>query len=98
MLYTGTIIEGPSDVIYFPGVTPLPIELTCTVTGVALWSVNNTDYTLSSLSFGALPEHSRNGTNILINSPMDNTEYICVSATNDGDVSSDPAYIIMAGE
>ena len=29
---------------------------------------------------------------------MNNTEYICVSATNDGDTISDPAYIIIAGE
>ena len=95
--YSGTIIEGPSSVTYLPGLTPLPIELTCNVTGVALWSVNSTDYRLSSL-LGALPGHDRNGTNILINSPVNNTEYICVSQTSDGKTRSDPAYIIIAGE
>ena len=78
--------------------TPLPIELTCNVTGVALWNVNGTDYRLSSLTNGELPGHSRNGTNILVNSPVNNTEYICTSQTNDGDFSSDPAYIVIAGE
>ena len=29
---------------------------------------------------------------------MNNTEYICVSQTNDGETDSDPAYIIIAGE
>ena len=35
---------------------------------------------------------------VLVNSPVNNTEYICVSSTNDGETSSDPAYIIIAGE
>ena len=29
---------------------------------------------------------------------MNNTEYICVSVTNDNETNSDPAYIIIAGE
>ena len=41
--------------------------------------------------------HNRTGTNILVNSPVNNTEYVCVSLTNDDEVSSDPAYIIIAG-
>ena len=94
----GTVIEGPSDVTYLPGVTPLPIELTCNVTGVAAWRVNGTSYTLASLTNGALPGHNRTGTNILVNNPVNNTEYICASTTNDGETSSDPAYIIIAGE
>ena len=94
----GSIIEGPSNVTYLPGLTPLPIELTCTVTGVAAWRVNDTSYILSDLTNGALPGHSRTGTNILVDSPVNNTEYICVSQTNDGETSSDPAYIIIAGE
>ena len=99
-MYTisGAIIEGPSNVTYLPGVTPLPIELTCNVTGVAAWRVNESSYTLTDLTNGALPEHSRNGANILVNSPVNNTEYICLSTTNDGETSSDPAYIIIAGE
>ena len=97
--YIGTtIIEGPSNVTHLPGLTPLPIELTCNVTGVALWRVNGTANTLSGLANGALPGHSHSGTNILINSPVNNTEYICVSLTNDGGTISEPAYIIIAGE
>ena len=96
-MHAGTIIEGPSNVTYLPGLTPLPIELTCNVTGVAAWSVNGTDYSLTGLTNGALPGHSRTGTNILVNSPVNNTEYICVSLTNDGETRSDPAYIIIAG-
>ena len=95
----GTIIEGPSNVTYVSGMTPLPIELTCNVTGVALWRINGSDYALSSLTNGALPGHNRIGTNILVNSPVNNTKYICVSTTNDGETGSNPAYVvIIAGE
>ena len=94
----GTVIEGPSNVTFFSGMTPLPIELTCNVTGVALWFVNGTDYRLSTLTNGALSGHNVTGTNILVNSPENNTEYICVSQTNNGDINSDPAYIIIAGK
>ena len=97
-MYTGIIIEGPSNVTYLPGVTPLPIELTCNVTGVAFWSVNDSSYTLGELTNGELPGHSRTGTNILVNSPVNNTEYICISLMFDGAMLSDPAYIIIAGE
>ena len=95
---TGVIIEGPSNVTYLPGVTPLPIELTCNVTGTAVWRVNGTSYNLTDLTNGSLPGHSRNGTNILVISPVNNTEYICVALTNDGETLSDPAYIIVAGK
>jgi len=95
---TGTIIEGPTNITYIPGVTPLPIELTFSVTGVAGWRVNNLTYALGDLTNGRLPGHSRTGTNILVNSPVNNTEYICRSQTNDDTFSSDPAYIIIAGE
>ena len=94
----GSITEGPSNVTYLPGLTPLPIELSCNVTGVATWRVNGTSYALSSLINGALLGHSATGTNILVNSPVNNTEYICVSLTIDGETNSDPAYIIIAGE
>ena len=93
----GTIIEGPSNFTYLPNVTTLPIELTCNVTGVALWRVNHADYSLFGLTNGNLPGHNRSGTNILVDSPVNNTEYICLSQTNNGGVLSDPAYIIIAG-
>ena len=95
---TGTVIEGPRNVTYLPGLTPLPIELACNVNGVASWQVNGTAYRLDQLDDGILPGHNRSGTNILVNSPVNNTEYICVSQTNDGSDISDPAYIIIAGE
>ena len=97
-LHAGAIIEGPSNVTYLPGVTPLPIELICNVTEIASWIVNGTDYRLSSLADGELAGHNRNGTNILVDSPVNNTEYICVSQTNDDDTTSDPAYIFVASE
>ena len=97
-MYAGTVIDGPSNVTYLPGLTPLPIELICNVTGVVSWGVNDTSYLLSDLTNGALPGHSRTGTDILVNSPVNNTEYICVSLTSDGNTRSDPAYIIIAGE
>jgi len=91
---TGTVIEGPTNITYIPGVTPLPIELTCSVTGVAAWIVDNVTY----VSGQNIPGHSRTGTNILINSPVNNTEYICISTTNNGSFDSDPAYITIASE
>ena len=94
----GNVIEGPSNITYLPGLTPLPIELTCNITGVAAWGVNGTGFTLRSLTDGDLPGHNRTETNILVDSPVNNTEYICVSQTNDDSALSDPAYIIIAGE
>ena len=46
----GAIIEGPSNITYLPGLTPLPIELTCNVTETAVWRVNGTDFLLASLA------------------------------------------------
>ena len=96
----GTIVEGPQNVIYLLGQTPLPIELTCITTeGTVSWRVNGTGYTLSAISAGVLPGHNRTGTNILVNNPVNNTEYICVSMTfGNSDTLSDPAYIIVPGE
>ena len=95
---TGTVVEGPSIVTYIPGLTPSPIELTCNVTGVALWRVDDESYTLTEITNGVLPGHSLNGTNLLVDSPVNNTEYICVSHANDGEVRRYPAYIINTGE
>ena len=98
-LHTGTVVEaGLSIVTYNIALTPVPIKLTCNVTGVVVWRVNNKYYTLTDLSNRVLPDHSRTGTNILVYRPLNNTEYVCVSTTNNGDVSSDPAYLIIIGE
>ena len=93
----GAIIAGPGNITYLPGLTPLPIELTCNVTGVALWRVNGTDFLLDRLTNEDLPGHNVTGSNILVDSPVNNTEYICVSVGTNN-VLSDPAYIIIAGE
>ena len=96
ILYTGPILEGPSNITYIPGLTPLPIELICNVTLVPVWIVNGTIYLLSQLTNGLLPRHSRRGLNILVNIPVNNTEYICVSTINSIYALSDPAYITIA--
>ena len=93
-----TIIQAPNNVTYFPGLTPLPVVMICNVTGVAAWIVNDTTYFLSDLSNGLLLGHNRTGTNMLINIPVNNTEYVCLSQTNDGSVQSEPAYIYIAGK
>ena len=97
---TGIIIEGPSNVTYRPGLTSLPIELTCDVTGVVIgWIVNGTDRLLASLTNGALPGHNVTGTNILVNSPANNTKYICVFLNDDGNqITSDTAHVFVAGK
>ena len=96
---TGTIVEGPRNITYLPSQALLPIELTCNVTeGVVAWRVNGTQYTLGELSAGVLPEHNSTGTNILVNSPINNTQYICVSNTSMSSTQSDPAYFIFSGE
>ena len=97
ILYAGAIIEGPSNITYIPYLTPLPIKLICNVTGKPSWIVNGSVYSLSNLTDGALPGHNRTGTDILVNRPVHNTEYICQSATNDSETLSVPAYIIIAG-
>ena len=95
---TASLIEGPSNVTYLPGLTPLPIELTCNVTAVPAWNVNDTKYFLGQLTNGDLPGHSNAGSNILVNSPVNNTKYNCLSLTQFGGAISDPAYIIIAGK
>ena len=95
---TGTIIEGPRNVTYLPGLSPLPIELICNVTGGTLWIVNGSKHLLESLIDGLVPGHNATGTNILVNAPVNNTEYICVSSQIGSNAKSDPAYITVAGE
>ena len=95
----GTIIEGPANVTYYPNLTVLPIELICNVTGVAAWIVNGRSYILGDFANGELPGHNVNGNNILIDAPVNNTEYICVSqASGVNETRSDPAYIYIAGK
>ena len=63
--------------------------------------VNDSRYSLTQLRNGDLPDHSAtdgNETNIIINVPMNNTKYVCVSSTNNNDVLSDPAFVYIAGK
>ena len=63
-----------------------------------MWRVNGTSYTLLDLTNGSLPGHNHTGTNILVNSPVNNTEYVCVSALNFALLINAPAYLTVAGE
>ena len=94
----GAAIQGPSIVIYFPGQET--IQLACSITqGSTGWSVNGQPaVSLTGIDANGIPGHSRNGTNLVINTPVNNTEYACVSIRDDRDVFSDPAYLYIAGE
>ena len=73
----------------------------CNCTGVVLWKIDNEFRLLIDITNGILPGHNLTGTNILVYSPVNNTEYVCVSPTTDPAVNSiysDPAYIVIAGE
>ena len=92
------VIEGPSEVIYRPGGDP--IELSCNITeGIIGWRLNDGQ----TFSVGdirdrkILPGHMVNGTNLVIVKATNNTEYICVSTTSDGDTPSAPVYLYIAG-
>ena len=80
--------------------TPLPIELTCNVTGlVAAWRINGTYHDTRQLLNNRIPGHSLAGPNIQVNNPVNNTEYICVFENDDGNENdSDPAYVVIVGE
>jgi len=92
--YLGIIVHSPSNVTYLPGVTPLPIELTCDVTQGLGWIVNNNGFLFNQIASG-LPGHNHNGENIvIINTPINNTQYTC----SDGIIIGQPYYTFVAGE
>ena len=100
MLRVGTVIEGPNDVIYIPGQTPLPIELICNITGpFVTWEVDAVTYTIGNINDGNLPGHRASGTNILlVDVPMNNTKYTCVSNNLTNVIGrSEPAFLYVAG-
>jgi len=96
--YVGAIIEGPKNTTYFPGQGS--IVLKCNVTaGVPIWMVNGSAYTLRELSQGELVGHNRTGANIIIESPVNNTKYICESLiSTDRIIQSNTAVVYIAGE
>ena len=83
---------------YFPGQGN--IELKCNVTaGVPLWMVNGSAFTLSELADGELPGHNRTGTNIIIETPVNNTKYVCESlVSTDLTIQSKATYVYIAGK
>ena len=61
--------------------------------------LNGRPYTRNQLTNGALPGHYHTGGNIFINSPVNNTQYVCVFRDDENnEAMSDPVYIIIAGE
>ena len=93
----GAIVQGPTDVIYFPNQGP--IQLTCNISeGSTGWTVNGSTFTLTELQNGNLPGHNRSGSNIVIITPTNNTQYICESIRDEGDISSSPAFLYIAGK
>ena len=94
---SGVIIEGPQTVIYFPDQGSIQLVCNATEGPVILWEVNGDSFSLSSLRDGDLPNHTANGTNIVINVPTNNSEYICIATTNLNDTRSDPAFVYIAG-
>ena len=74
------VIQGPSEVIYRPNEGQ--IELTCTVTnGLVGWRINDgVILTIPEIrAQGRLPDHTVNGTNLVVVNATNNTEYVCVS-------------------
>ena len=61
--------------------------------------INGTTFTLNELARGELPGHTRDGTNIVIETPVNNTQYVCESliSTNHS-IQSEAAFVYIAGE
>ena len=100
-LHIGTPSEGRSNVIYLPGVTVLPLEIGCNVTGTSeslFWLIGHKIYSLDDINNGDAEGHSLNGTSILINSPINNTVYSCSSLTPGDVMMNNPIFLIIAGE
>ena len=90
-----TTVEEPGVVIYHPGVTVLPIELTCDVSPGVAWLVNGDAYLPNEVQSGSLQGHNVSGSNILITSNlMNNSQYVCTDNIYIGGVYR----ILVAGE
>ena len=96
--YIDVIINGSGVFIYIPGEGP--VEINCTAEGEdsIIWIVNGTTFPIFNLINGALPNHGINGTNIVIDVPVNNTEYICAVFVMDLIITSDPVIIYIAGK
>ena len=90
-------------VIHICNRTLLPIELICNVTGFATWRVDfnngtNGEFTPNGLLNNNLNGHGVNGNNILINVPMNNTKYVCVSNEGLSATLNNPTFLYIAGK
>ena len=96
--HAGAVIRSPSHVIYFPGQDP--VQINCEISqGSTGWSVNGLPaVSLSGVDGGGIPGHSRNGTSLVVDTPVNNTEYVCVSIRDQGNVESDPVFLFIAGD
>ena len=92
------VIQGPNVVIYRPNEEP--VELTCDITeGSTGWRVNGGNVlTISDIRGGALPNHTVNGSNLVIVTATNNTEYVCVSIRDSGDLNSSAVRLYIAGK
>ena len=102
-IFTDVIIQGPSNVTYFPG--DPNIRLTCRVTrGIPVWVVNGTPVLLSQIDDpnnnpNVPPGLSRIGFDIIIEAPpANNTMYVCfVQVSINESFQSDQAFVYVAG-
>ena len=61
--------------------------------------MNGTIRSIGDLRAGIPEGHNLSGANIVINLPMNDTEYVCISSVLDtDDVTSPPAFLYIAGE
>ena len=60
--------------------------------------MNGNDFLIGSIAMGNLPGHSHRGSNILIEVPANNTEYICLELNFIGEVieTSETAFLYIA--
>ena len=99
IVYVGaSIIEGPSEVMYRPGDDP--VRLICNITeGVITWQINNGEtFSIGEIrDDGRLPNHTVNGTDLVVLIPTNNTRYVCVAMTNEDNTFSAPVDLYVAG-
>ena len=94
------VIQAPAEIIYRPNDNP--VELRCTITGGGStgWQINGDHvFTVSTIRGGRLDNHTvtANETNLIVQIPTNNTEYVCVSIRDAGNLFSSPVYLYIAG-
>ena len=90
-------VLSPTTVILYPGNTNAEFACRLSNGALPLWEVNGTRFTLEELSNGHLNGHSVIGTNITVSIPVNGTKYVCITP-GDAAISSDPAFLYIAGE